>query len=101
MERIKKIFRFNSLTGSPDETARTKKLFGITALFDTPDEIIHAADKVSTIYKDFDVNTPYPIHGMDRAMKLKSSKVGFITLVFGLSGAVFALLFMGWAMSID
>ncbi|MGE5811019.1 MAG: quinol:electron acceptor oxidoreductase subunit ActD [Ignavibacteria bacterium] len=101
MERIKKFFRFNFLTGSPDETARTKKLFGITALFDTPDEIIHAADKVSAVYKDFDVNTPYPVHGMDRAMKLKSSKIGFITLVFGLSGAVFALLFMGWAMSMD
>ncbi|HVO74534.1 MAG TPA: quinol:electron acceptor oxidoreductase subunit ActD [Ignavibacteriaceae bacterium] len=101
MERIKKFFRSNILSGAPVEPERTKKLFGITALFDTPDAIIHAADKISEQYKDFDVNTPYPVHGMDRAMKLKSSKIGYITLVFGLSGALFALLFMGWAMAMD
>ncbi len=101
MERLKKFFRFNALSGEPVPAERTKKLFGITALFDTPDQIIHAADKISEHYKDFDVNTPYPLHGMDKAMKLKPSKLGFITLVFGLSGTVFALLFMGWAMTLD
>ncbi len=81
---------------------RTDKLFGITALFDNPDSIINAAKKVvSEGYKKFDVNTPYPLHGMDPAMGLKRSKLGFVTLFFGFSGTAFILLFMYWSMSID
>lgn len=81
---------------------RNNKLHGITALFDTPDQIIHAAEKVSgSGYKEFDVHTPYPVHGMDDAMKLKPSKLGYITLVFGLSGAGLALLLQYWTMVVD
>jgi mono/diheme cytochrome c family protein len=79
---------------------RTNKLYGYSALFNTPDEIIKAAESVSGAgYTSFDVNTPYPVHGMDGAMKLKPSKLGFITLAFGLSGAIFALAFMFWVMT--
>jgi len=79
-----------------------KKIFGIAATFNTPDEIINAANKVTKSgYTKFDVNTPYPVHGMDKAMKIKPSKLGFITLVMGLSGAAVALIFMYWAMSVD
>lgn len=77
------------------------KIYGVTGLFNTPDEIIKAAKETSSTYKKFDVNTPYPVHGMDDAMKLKPSKLGFITLGFGLTGAAFALLFMYWSMSIN
>lgn len=77
------------------------KIYGVTGLFNTPDEIIKAAKETSSTYKRFDVNTPYPVHGMDDAMKLKPSKLGFITLGFGLTGAAFALLFMYWSMSIN
>ncbi len=79
-----------------------KKIYGITATFKTPDEIINAAKKVSNAgYIHFDVNTPYPVHGMDRAMKIRPSKLGFVTLVMGLSGAAIALLLMFWTMSVD
>ncbi|MFZ1279841.1 MAG: quinol:electron acceptor oxidoreductase subunit ActD [Ignavibacteriaceae bacterium] len=79
-----------------------KKIYGITATFKTPDEIINAAKKVSNAgYIHFDVNTPYPVHGMDGAMKIKPSKLGFVTLVMGLSGAAIALLLMFWTMSVD
>lgn len=81
---------------------RSNRLFAISALFNTPDEIIHAAKLIAESgYKKFDINTPYPVHGMDRAMKLKPSKLGFITLAFGLGGAAFALFFMWWSMSVD
>ncbi|MBZ0200254.1 MAG: DUF3341 domain-containing protein [Ignavibacteriaceae bacterium] len=79
-----------------------KKFYGLTALFNTPNEIIKAAKKLSSEgYTKFDVHTPYPLHGMDDAMRLKPSKLGYITLFFGLSGAALALLFMYWTMSID
>jgi mono/diheme cytochrome c family protein len=79
-----------------------KNLYGITALFNTPDEIIHAAREVSKAgYTHFDVNTPYPIHGMDRAMGLRRSLIGLITTFLGFSGTAFILLFMFWTMSVD
>jgi mono/diheme cytochrome c family protein len=81
---------------------RTDKIYAYTALFNTPDEIIHAARAVSGAgYTRFDVNTPYPVHGMDRAMNLKPSKLGFVTLFFGLSGALLALLIMYYIMTYD
>lgn len=74
-----------------------KKLNSVAALFNTPDEIINAAKKTTAAgYKKFDVNTPYPVHGMDRAMGMGYSKIGFVTLFFGLSGATFIFLFMWW-----
>ncbi|NWF91032.1 MAG: DUF3341 domain-containing protein [Ignavibacteriaceae bacterium] len=81
---------------------RTNELFAIAATFNSPNDIINAAKSIAEAgYKNFDINTPYPVHGMDKAMQLKPSKLGYITLTFGLSGAVFALLFMWWTMSID
>lgn len=79
-----------------------KVLFAITAIFNTPDEIINAAEKTAEKgYKKFDVNTPYPIHGMPNAMKLGRSKLGFAALVFGLSGTLAALLMTFWMSAID
>jgi len=71
-------------------------------LFDTPDAIMHAAEETANAgYTRFDVNSPYPVHGMDRAMKLKPSRLGFFALAFGLLGAVSAVGFMTWVTLID
>lgn len=79
-----------------------KVLFAISAIFNTPDEIIHAAEKTAEKgYKKFDVNTPYPIHGMPQAMKLGRSKLGYAALIFGLSGTLAALLMTFWMSAID
>jgi mono/diheme cytochrome c family protein len=79
-----------------------KHLFSVTALFDTPDEIIHAANETSAAgYSRFDVNTPYPVHGMDRAMKLKPTRLGVFSLLFGVLGAASAILFMSWVSLVD
>lgn len=76
------------------------KLYAVTALFDTPDKIINAARKTTESgYKKFDVNTPYPVQGMDSAMGMGHSKIGYVTLFFGLSGAIFIFLFMWWSVA--
>lgn len=79
-----------------------KKIYAVTGLFDKPEEIIRAAKAaVKTGYKKFDINTPYPVHGMDDAMGLKPSKLGYVALVIGLSGAAFALFAMWYINVID
>jgi hypothetical protein len=79
-----------------------KKLYAVTAIFDKPDDIKHAAEAaVKEGYSKFDINTPYPIHGIEKAMNLKQSMIGFVTLFIGLGGAAFAFLFMTWVTSIN
>jgi len=72
------------------------------AEFETPDAIIGAAEKVREEgYKDWDVHTPYPIHGMDRAMGLGDSHLGWIVLVCGFVGLSAAIGMMQYMNGID
>ena len=78
------------------------QLHSLTALFDTPDAILHAAEEAARRgYTRFDVHTPYPVHGMDRAMRLKPSRMGYFALAFGLLGAVSAVGLMTWITLVD
>jgi mono/diheme cytochrome c family protein len=77
-------------------------LYAVTALFDSPDAVLHAAEATSREgYTRFDVNTPYPVHGMDKAMRLRPSRLGFFALAYGLLGAVASVGFMTWVTLVD
>jgi mono/diheme cytochrome c family protein len=79
-----------------------RRLYGITAIFNSPEKLLRAADAViKEGYKNYDAYSPYPIHGLDTAMKLKRSSIGAVTLIAGLSGAALLLLFTWWTNSID
>jgi len=81
---------------------KNNKLYSVSALFDSPDKIISATKKVSDLgYKKYDVHTPYPLHGMDKAMKLKPSLMGYFALAFGLTGTALALLLMTFTSVFD
>jgi hypothetical protein len=75
--------------------------FGILAEFKTPKDLYHAAEEtVKKGYTNFDTYSPFPIHGMDKAMNLKPSKLGWIVAIggsFGLIGAIS----MQWWMALD
>ena len=50
------------------------KPYGIIAEFETSADILHAAEKVRKAgFRRWDVFTPFPVHGMDRAMGMKNS----------------------------
>jgi hypothetical protein len=74
--------------------AKNKVVEGIIAEFENPAELIKAAEKMrDSDYKKFDCHSPFPIHGMDRAMGEKRSPLGWIvgTVAFLGLGAGFAL----------
>ena len=53
-------------------------IVGILAEFDNPTELMDAAHKVHDAkFKKFDCHSPFPIHGMDKAMGLKRSPLGW------------------------
>ena len=65
------------------ETTSTRN-YGLLAEFDSPGAVMEAAQQVRDAgYKRWDVYTPFPVHGMDQAMGLKNSKVGWFTFIGG------------------
>lgn len=75
------------------------KTYGLLAQFDTAAGIFEAALKVRDAgYRKWDVFTPFPIHGMDEAMGLKNSKVGYFTFCGGFTG-FFTGMTMIWFMN--
>lgn len=72
------------------------------AKYETPHDVLHAAQEVRKAgYAKWDVHTPFPVHGMDEAMGLSDSKVGWIVFFSGLTGISGALLMMWWMNGVD
>jgi hypothetical protein len=64
-----------------------KQIYGLLAEFETPAATMHAAEAVRDAgFRRWDVFTPFPVHGMDRAMGLKNSPVGWFTFLGGATG---------------
>lgn len=81
-----------------DSLAKERRPALYLAEFDTPEACMHAAEKVRDAgYQSWDVHTPYPVHGMEHAMGLKSTKLGWVAMAAGMLGlvtAVFMIYFM-------
>lgn len=79
----------------------TNTSFGILAEFDNPADLMDAASAVNTAgYKHFDTYSPFPIHGMDDAMGLKPSKLGWIVLAHAIFGLLGGIALQVWSMDI-
>jgi hypothetical protein len=49
----------------------------------------------------YDVHSPYPIHGLDRAMGIRRTRLPLATLVCGLAGLTFAVVFQFYTAIFD
>ncbi|MFA6232878.1 MAG: DUF3341 domain-containing protein [Bacteroidota bacterium] len=69
----------------------------LIAAFDNPAALIDAAAHIRDAgYRLFDCHSPFPIHGMDDAMGLKRSPVGFIVAGMALLGAAIGFGLQTW-----
>jgi hypothetical protein len=74
----------------------------ILAEFKSSHAVLHAAEKVHEAgYVRWDAHTPFPVHGMDRAMGLRDSRLGWIVITFALTGLTGAFVMMHWMNGID
>jgi hypothetical protein len=79
--------------------AEISKTYGIIAEFETPADIMRAAEKIRDAgFRKWDVFTPFPVHGMDKAMGLKNSPVGWFSFIGGVTGYTTGML-MIWYMN--
>ena len=75
--------------------------FGALAEFATPAELYTACEGVRDAgYTRWDAHTPFPIHGLDRAMGLRASRLPWISLALALGGAVAGMGLQGWVSTI-
>src|SRR3954468_24611900 len=52
-------------------------------------------------YKIHDVYTPFPIHGLDKAMGLRDTGLHTAGFIYGITGTCTALGFITWALTLD
>ncbi len=86
----------------------SERAFAVVGLFETPQALLDAAPAARSAAERnradlgrLEAYTPYPIHGLARALGLRRSPVGGMVLVMGLLGAVTALLLQWWMNGLD
>lgn len=64
-----------------------ERTYGLIASFEQVSDLYHAAEKVRDAgYRHWDCITPFPVHGLDKAMGLRRSIVPRISLIGGITG---------------
>jgi hypothetical protein len=78
------------------------KLWGVVAEFENPARLIEGCEKIRDAgYSKFEAWTPFPVHGIEKAMGLPGSKVPWITLVGGICGFSLAVWLQWWTGAVD
>jgi len=82
--------------------AHKKRQLGLLAEYDSPAAIYKAAEQLKNEgFRRFDSYTPFPVHGLDKAMGLGPSFLPWLVLIAGVSGACLSMLFMVWTSAYD
>ena len=77
-------------------------VYGVMAEFESPGEILEATRRARQAgYRDMDAYTPYPVEGLADELGLPRTRVPFVVLVAGLTGAVVGFFMQWWTMAVD
>ena len=79
-----------------------RKLWGLLAEFASPQDLVRAAARVRDAgYTKWDAHTPFPVHGLDGAMGIRTTRLPFLVLAAGIVGAASGLLMQWWMNAVD
>lgn len=79
-----------------------KKTHGTYAEFDSVDKLLAACERVRDAgYSKTDAFTPFPVHGIDKALGIQPTRLPWIALVGGLSGATIGVVMQVWMNTYD
>jgi len=74
----------------------------ITVLFDDEVPLLQAVHKIQESDQSIhDVLTPFPIHGLDKALKMKRTRIPVAGFICGAIGGLFGFLFQSWIFAVD
>lgn len=78
------------------------RAYAVLGLFDTPNALMAAIPKVRDAeLGQVEAYTPYPIHGIEKALGLRQSPLGGMVMVMGVLGAITAMFFQYWMSAVD
>ena len=87
----------DALSGFLAGSSATPKTFALLAEFSTPGELYRACEKIRDAgYTKWDAHTPFPVHGLDKAMGLKASPLPLIVFAGAMAGASGGFLLQKW-----
>jgi mono/diheme cytochrome c family protein len=90
------------MTEIPNNTSDESQVAGVVAEFDSADALKAAAvgvrDQRFTLW---DAHSPFPIHGMQRAMGMRPTPLPWLVLGAGVTGGLVALLMQWWMNAVD
>jgi hypothetical protein len=82
--------------------AKRPKVFGLLAEYETPADLYHACERVRDAgYGAWDAYSPFPVHGLEKAMGLRASMVPWIVCVMGFTGAGLGFLLQYWTSAVE
>jgi hypothetical protein len=72
------------------------KVYAVMGEFTTPDDLVEAGKKIRAMgYTKLDAMTPFPVHGIDDALGIPRSILGWIVIFASMTGLATAL-FLQW-----
>jgi hypothetical protein len=78
------------------------KLWGLLAEFTTPQDLVRAAARVRDAgYTKWDAHTPFPVHGLDGAMGIRTTRLPYFVLAAGMIGTATGLAMQYWMNAVD
>ena len=72
------------------------------AIYDDDDKLLDAVKKIKAAKYDIEeVYTPFPVHGLDKVMGLKETRLAITSFIYGCIGFCFAIWMMNHIMILD
>jgi hypothetical protein len=79
-----------------------RRVWGLLAEFASPQDLVRAAERIRDAgYTKWDAHTPFPVHGLDGAMGIRSTRLPYLVLAAGVVGATSGLLMQWWMNAVD
>ncbi len=76
--------------------------YAVLGLFEAPDALMDAVARIRPMgLGRVEAYTPYPVHGLDKALGYRRSPLGGMVLVMGIVGVIAALVLQGWTSAVD
>lgn len=79
-----------------------RSLWGLLAEFSSPADLSHAAEELNESgFTKWDAHSPFPVHGLDRAMGLKRTRLPWAVFAAGLAGCSGGVLMQWWMNAVN
>jgi len=86
----------------PESGIRVDRIYGFMIDFEDPEELLEAVEQIYKAgYRRIDAYTPFPVDGLDEALRLGPNRLPLIVLGGGIIGAVGAFTLQYYASVID